>query len=115
VSGLYLNLMKRKIIYGLIGLILVLIIIVKSSVSEVAQDTSVPINNQNILCYRPDKNTCTDYLGMHRETCIDDTTLNHWWCHENYCIHKDYSCLGGGTNMCQKETLTSSAKCYFNY
>jgi hypothetical protein len=95
----------------MLGLIVIGVIMARASIptfNETKESLAVP--QQQILCYREDANTCVDYKGVHAETCATGTSINHWWCHENYCIFMEKSCQGGGTNVC---SATPQEKCIF--
>jgi hypothetical protein len=105
--------MKKKILIGLIVLIMIAVVFAKSNVTTTTKEAYYSVQPTQILCYQQTKNICVDYKGPHPETCVDSSTINHWWCHENYCIYLPKSCQGGGTNQCVSES--DSAKCKFVY
>jgi len=105
--------MKIKIILFLIIGIIIGVLITQGSqkdLTQVTANSSTPINYNNILCYQKTKNICVDYMGEHPDFCISTNEIRHKWCHENYCIDKEFDCLGGGTNQCITE---DSGKCVF--
>jgi hypothetical protein len=105
--------MKIKIIMILLIGIIIGVFIAKGSVKELAPitaDSSKPVTYNDILCYQKTKNICVDYMGEHPDFCTTGYDIRHKWCHENYCIDKEFSCIGAGTNQCITE---DSGKCIY--
>jgi len=81
-----------------------------TDLEPITEESSAPMNNDNVLCHQKTKNICVDYMGEHSDFCVSETANRHWWCHENYCINKEFSCIGSGTNKCE----ASKGACVFS-